>query len=159
MDTELEAMESNNAPTIQSLPNEKIQLGVSGFAKLNISQIVVLSNIKFVQRRKGIPNKRLGFYRDIFHVAKLVTVKMLLAIAVGKGWFLFQLNVNNAFLNGDLFEEVYMDLTLGYSKHRRVNIKEEKLFCRLHKSVNGLKQASRQWFSKFSQYLVLNWLV
>lgn len=48
MDTELEAMESNNASTIQSLPNEKIQLGVSGFTKLNISQIVVLSNIKFV---------------------------------------------------------------------------------------------------------------
>ena len=49
--------------------------------------------------------------------AKLVIVKVLLAIVVSLNWNLIQLPVNNIFLHGDLFEEVYMDLPLGYHAH------------------------------------------
>ena len=47
-------------------------------------------------------------------VAKLVTVKILLAFVGMDMWSLVQLDVNNTFLNKDLFEEVYMELPLGY---------------------------------------------
>ena len=47
-------------------------------------------------------------------VAKLVIVKVLLAIAASQNWNLIQLDVNNTFLHEDLFEKVYMDLPFGY---------------------------------------------
>lgn len=81
-----------------------------------------------------------GFLETFFPVAKIATVKTLLTLAITYNWPLAQMDVNNAFLNGDLFEEVYMTLPLGY-KH---SVQGENLVCRLNKSIYGLKQASRQ---------------
>lgn len=81
-------------------------------------------------------------------MAKLVKVRCLLAVVVIRGWHLQQFYVNNAFLHGDLDEEVYMKKPPGYSKGNKHQV------CRLLKSIYSLKQDSRQWYAKFSSSLI-----
>ncbi len=79
----------------------------------------------------------------------MTTVKAIIAMAAAKGWSLHQMDVKNAFLHGDLQEEVYMEQPLGYVDQTHPN-----LVCRLKKALYGLKQASRAWSNKIGQYLV-----
>ena len=57
--------------------------------------------------------------------------------------------MNNAFLNGDLTEEVYMSQPEGF-----INSKRPEFVCKLHKALYGLKQDLRAWFDKLKNSLI-----
>ena len=81
-------------------------------------------------------------YQETFApVAKLNMVLVLLSIVANQDWPLFQLDVKNVFLNGDLVEKVYMDIPPGFeTEHTRGKV------CKLQRSLYGLKQSPRAWF-------------
>ncbi|XP_062075067.1 uncharacterized mitochondrial protein AtMg00810-like [Humulus lupulus] len=83
----------------------------------------------------------------------MVTLKLLLAISTIKQWHTLQIDINNAFLNGDLNEEVYMSLPKGLTVSLS-SCADPPLVCKLHKSIYGLKQSSRQWYTTLSDALL-----
>ena len=78
-------------------------------------------------------------------VAKMTTVCVVLVIATAKGWHLHQMDVKNAFLHGDLEEQVYMVQPPDFQSE--VN---KSTVCWLKRSLYGLKQAPRAWNTKIT---------
>ena len=72
-------------------------------------------------------------------VAKMTTIRALISLAANLGWKL-QLDVKNAFLHGDLKEEVFMELPPRFSHNKEGQV------CKLKKALYGLEQSPRAWF-------------
>ena len=91
-------------------------------------------------------------------VVKPVTIRIVLTLAVRHGWSLRQLDVNNAFLQGTLKEEVFMLQPPGF-----VNKNFPDHICCLKKALYGLKQAPRAWYTEIWVFLLslgfVNWTV
>jgi hypothetical protein len=89
-------------------------------------------------------------YEDTFSpVVKIATIRLVLSVAVSRGWTMRQLDVQNAFLHGVLEEEVYMRQPPGFESETNPNFA-----CKLDKAIYGLKQVPRVWYSRLSSKLI-----
>jgi hypothetical protein len=151
MKTELQALKNTNTWTIVDLPPHKTPIGCKWVYKIKYLSDGSIDRYTARLVAKGYTQQEGVDYFDTFSpVAKLTTVRTLLSLASIQNWHLEQLDVNNVFLHGDLQEEVYMTIPKGYTlPHLSPNTK----VCKLNKSIYGLKQASRQWYSKLSETL------
>lgn len=95
-------------------------------------------------------------YPDTFStVAKLTSIHILIALAATYNQPLFQLDVTNAFLQGTLYEEVYMEQPLGFVAQGESG----GLVCKLKKSLHGLKQFHKHCLEDFLRlYFLLTYL-
>jgi len=67
----------------------------------------------------------------------MTSVWCFLVVAIAKGWKLYQIDINNAFLHEDLEEEVYMRMPSGFTSSGPSKV------CKLRKLLYGLQQAPR----------------
>ncbi|WVZ08815.1 hypothetical protein V8G54_022161 [Vigna mungo] len=141
MQKEIKALEENNTWSMTELPPGKTAIGCRWVYKIKYRADGVVERHK--ARLEGI-----DFLDTFSPVAKLTTIRLLIALAASKNWFLHQLDVDNAFLHGDLNEEAYMEPPPELTNYKRGQV------CRLTKFLYGLKQASRQWFEKLSTFLI-----
>ncbi|KAG8480651.1 hypothetical protein CXB51_025243 [Gossypium anomalum] len=93
---------------------------------------------------------RIDFQNTFSPVVKPTTIRVVLTLAIKFGWQLRQVDINNAFLNGDLSEEIYMVQPPSFEQ----NHGDRSLVCRLKKALYGLKQAPRAWFFKLRNFLL-----
>ena len=96
---------------------------------------------------KGYAQKYGIDYDEIFSpVVRFSSIRFLIAFAVQHDMLIHQMDVETAFLNGKLGEEIYMQQPEGYVKPG-----EKYLVCKLEKSLYGLKQSSRCWNKAFRE--------
>ncbi|WJZ84138.1 hypothetical protein VitviT2T_003758 [Vitis vinifera] len=144
---ELQALQANGTWSLTPLPVCKTSIGCRWVYKIKHRSDGSIERYKARLVAKGFTQLEGVDYQDTFSpTTKIISVRCLLALVAARGWSLHQMDVNNAFLHGDLHEEIYMSSPPGLRRQG-----EENLVCRLHKSLYGLKQASRQWFAKFSE--------
>lgn len=93
-------------------------------------------------------------------MAKINTIRVLLSIVANFNWPLQQYNVKNAFLHGDLREEVYMPMLSGNNAPNDANVvcKLKKALYGLKKTLYRLKQSSRAWSRRFRLAMKKIWL-
>ncbi|GKV28764.1 hypothetical protein SLEP1_g37774 [Rubroshorea leprosula] len=148
MRQEIAALEKNGTWTIETLPPDKRAMDSKRVYKIKFKPDGTVERYKARLVAKGFTQiEGLDFHETFAPVAKMVIVRTSLALASIKHWELHQLDVNNAFLQGDLHEEVYMKIPQGFTCNQSNKV------CRLRKSLYGLRQASKNWFEKFTTSL------
>ena len=80
-------------------------------------------------------------------VVRFSSIRAVISIVAEMGWRIHQMDVKTAFLNSLLQEEVYLEQPQGFEIYER-----DSHVCRLKKTLSGLKQALRAWYSRIDSY-------
>ena len=147
IDDEMNALKKNKTWEVTSLPAGKNPVGCKWIFTVKYKADGSIDRYKARLVAKGFTQTYGIDYQETFApVAKLNTVRVLLSLAACSDWPLHQLDVKNAFLNGDLEEEVFMEIPPGFETPSMKN-----QVCKLRKSLYGLKQSPRAWFERFTR--------
>ena len=147
MNEEMEALQKNSTWELIVLPEGKKAIGCRWVYTVKLKADGSIDRYKARLVAKGYAQKYGIDYQETFApVAKFNTIRILISIAANRDWPLQQFDVKNAFLNGDLEEEVYMELPPGINQ----SSKHEDKVCKLKRSLYGLKQSPRAWFGRFT---------
>ncbi|GKE82296.1 ribonuclease H-like domain-containing protein, partial [Tanacetum coccineum] len=115
MNQEMNALLRNGTWEIVDLPKGRKVIGSKWIYKMKYQSSGEIDRFKARLVAQGFGQKEGIDYEETFSpVVKMMTVRCLLNIVVSQSWPIFQLDVNNAFLYGDLDEVVYIRPPEGY---------------------------------------------
>ena len=144
MKEELNALSKNHTWDLVILPPRKSVVGCKWIYKIKTHSDGSIERYKARLVAKGFTQEyKIDYEKTFALVAHISSVHGLLAVVAASKWDLFQMDVKNAFLNGDLSEEVYLQPPLGL-------FVDSNKVCYIRRAFYGLKQAPRAWFAKFS---------
>lgn len=150
MQEELAMIEKNETWELVDRPHDRKVIGVKWVYRTKLNPDGSVNKHKARLVVKGYSQVWGVDYSETFApVARLDTIRMILAVAAEKEWKVFQLDVKSAFLNGILQEEIYVEQPEGFC----VAESEQKVY-RLKKALYGLKQAPRAWYSKIDDFFI-----
>ena len=149
---EMDSIMGNNTWKLVDLPPGSKPIGCKWIFKRKLRADGTIDKFKARLVAKGFTQKEGVDYFDTYApVARIATIRVLIAMASIYKLVIHQMDVKTAFLNGELDEEVYMKQPEGFI----VKGQEQKV-CKLVKSLYGLKQAPKQWHQKFDQVVLSN---
>lgn len=137
MKQEIDAINKNQTWDLVEHPTGKKSIRVKWIYKTKHNAQGEIEKHKACFVAKGYKQKQGIDYQDYFApVARLETIRLILALSAQNDWNIFRMDVKSAFLNGFLQEDVYIDQPPGFVKKG-----EDNKVCRLKKALYGLKQA------------------
>lgn len=141
MEAELHGLIENGTWEIVDLPDGRIAIRNKWVYKVKMNENGEVERHKARLVVRGDTQKAGEDYQETFApVARLESWRYLIALAAHLGWEIHQIDFDQAYLNGELDEEIYMEQPEGFK------VGEAGKVCRLRKALYGLKQAGRQWF-------------
>ena len=147
---EYQSQQSAGTYELTELPSGRHAIGCKWVFKIKRHADGSVDRYKARLVAKGYSQKEGLDYKETFApVAKFASIRTLLALAAHQDYEVHQMDVVTAFLNGDLDVDLYMQQPEGF-----VAAGQERLVCKLRKSIYGLKQAGRAWFEKINAALV-----
>jgi len=145
MQFEYHALVQNNTWTLTSLPAGANLVGCKWVFKMNHNSDGSLQRYKARLVAKSFQQFEGYDFTDAFSpVIKPTTIRLVLTIALTSRWPIHQIDINNAFLHGELSSLVYMQQPPGFST-------DSTLVYQLNKAIYGLKQAPHACFQKLLQ--------
>ncbi|GKC82739.1 zinc finger, CCHC-type containing protein [Tanacetum coccineum] len=152
IDDEIGSIMENNTWVLSDLPPGCKPLGCQWIFKRKMKVDRTIDKFKAQLVIQGFKQKEGIDYFDTYtRVARITTIRLLLALAATHNLVIHQMDVKTTFLNGDLDEEVYMKQPEGF-----VMPGNEHKACKLVKSLYGLKQAPKQWHQKFDEVVLFS---
>ncbi|GJY63767.1 zinc finger, CCHC-type containing protein [Tanacetum coccineum] len=155
VDDEIGSIMENNTWVLSDLPPGCKPLGCKWIFKRKMKVDGTIDKFKARLVIQGFRQKEGIDYFDTYApVARISTIRLLIALAATHNLVIHQMDVKTTFLNGDLEEEIYMKQPEGF-----VMPGNEHKVCKLIKSLYGLKQAPKQWHHKFDEVVLSNGFV
>jgi hypothetical protein len=146
---EYKALMENDTWELVNLPPERKAIGCKWVFKAKQAPDGSISRFKARLVAKGYSQKAGVDYDETFApVVHRSSLRTLLSDAVERDMIIHQMDVQTAFLNGTLSEDIYMSQPEGFAEPGK-----EQLVCKLNRSLYGLKQSPKCWNTVLDEYL------